>query len=139
MDLFRRRLAWQFMKHPLWLQQLEVERSARRPRLSFLDKHNHGLNPCGNNNKPRRGRCRYCGERTQYHCVCAPMLPGMTRAQANTVMFICSPAQNPMCMQMHYGGFPPRQARSMAALEVWKKRRQQQAEAIENSDTEWTE
>jgi len=100
--LFRRRLAYDMMHHPVRLAEREESLAlSRSRRLGILGgpKHFLVLKPSGTRKRVKRLHCRYCDKKSAFSCACSPFIgEGMNPRAA---MAICSGRQGGRCMLRH--------------------------------------
>ena len=123
-DMFRRRLAYQMLHHPITMLERGERASLRawRPPVCGHYLVDTPMRTSGQNRRQRRG-CRYCCKKTQWTCACMPWVDGMEEGALGRVMFICSPKQSPECFARHVRGEEPINWRSAAVAKGWVTRK----------------
>jgi hypothetical protein len=120
-SLFRRRLAFQLLHHPVRLIEREESLAMTRSRrLGIAGAPEHYLvqNPKGGKNRLKRLHCRYCDKKSAYSCACSPWVGGDMNPR--DAMVVCSDRQGGRCMLRHRAGEKPVQKRSKAAGDGWR-------------------
>ena len=116
-DMFRRRLAFQMLKHPVWMREMGEAMSLR---LGGPCNRGHYLveNPKAENGRLQRRTCKYCIVKTGWACACSPWVDGMTVHQMEEVMFVCRSITRE-CFQKNQEGVSPPNKKSEAAFKSW--------------------
>ena len=111
-SLFRRRLAFQLLHHPIRLSEREESLAlSRSRRLGIPGAPEHYLvqNPIGEKNRMKRLHCRYCDKKFAYSCACARWTGGDMNPK--DAMVVCIDRQGGCCMLRHKAGEKPPQKR----------------------------
>ena len=119
-SLFRRRLAFQLLHHPIRLAEREESLAlSRSRRLGIPGAPEHYLVkiPIGDKNKMRTLHCKYCDKKSAYSCACAPWPGGDMNPK--DAMVVCSDRQGGRCMLRHRAGEKPPQKRVKSKRDSW--------------------
>ena len=102
---FRSRLAYQLLNHPTYMRERSEGMHLReRGRFEEVE---HTLEYIHEGPRGKQGRCRMCGCKTYWRCVCLPNEPRHR--------FPCCPAKNgSTCFSRHCQGEKPVDRRSVA-------------------------
>ena len=118
--LFRRKMAYQLLHHPVRMAEKEESLAlSRSRRLGIPGAPEHYLvkNPSGGRNRLKRLHCRYCDRKSAYSCACSPWAGGDTNPR--DAMVICSDRQSGRCMLRHRAGEAPPRKRVKTSRNSW--------------------
>jgi hypothetical protein len=104
-SIFRRRLAFQMMHHPIRLAEREESLAlshSRRLGIPGAPEHYLVQNPIGEKKRMRRLHCRYCEKKFAYSCACASWTGGDMNPK--DAMVVCSDRQGGPFMLRHRAG-----------------------------------
>ena len=120
-SLFRRKLAFQMLHHPIRVAEREESLAlSRSRRLGIPGAREHYLvqNPIGEKNRMKR---LHCDKKSAYSYACAPWVEGGNPKDA---MVVCSDRQRGRCMLRHRAGEKPPQKRVKSKRASWTSKAQ---------------